>query len=57
MSIDACNQVCLSYLFPVLQVFKTVGRPLVDAVFSGFNGTLMAYGQTGTGKDKKIALL
>jgi len=32
------------------QVFNTVGGPLVDAVFSGFNGTLMAYGQTGTGK-------
>lgn len=43
-------------VFPVLQVFKTVGRPLVDAVFSGFNGTLMAYGQTGTGKTK-ISLL
>ena len=26
------------------------GRPLVDAVLNGFNGTLMAYGQTGTGK-------
>lgn len=25
-------------------------RPLVDAVLNGFNGTLMAYGQTGTGK-------
>ena len=32
-----------------LQVYNTVGRPLLDAVFSGFNGTLMAYGQTGTG--------
>jgi hypothetical protein len=25
-------------------------RPLVNAVLHGFNGTLMAYGQTGTGK-------
>ena len=32
------------------QVYNAVGKPLVDAVFSGFNGTLMAYGQTGTGE-------
>ncbi|XP_048585388.1 kinesin heavy chain isoform X2 [Nematostella vectensis] len=32
------------------QVYSYAGRPLVDAAFSGFNGTLMAYGQTGTGK-------
>jgi len=44
------NPMSFSWLFLVLQVFKTVGRPLVDAVFSGYNGTLMAYGQTGTGK-------
>ncbi|XP_076066505.1 kinesin-like protein KIF3B isoform X2 [Oratosquilla oratoria] len=25
-------------------------RPLVDSVLSGFNGTIFAYGQTGTGK-------
>ena len=31
-------------------VFIEVGQPLVDAVVSGYNGTLMAYGQTGTGK-------
>jgi hypothetical protein len=27
-----------------------VGKPLVEAAMRGFNGTLMAYGQTGTGK-------
>ena len=25
-------------------------RPLVDSVLQGFNGTIFAYGQTGTGK-------
>lgn len=32
------------------EVFRMACRPLVDAVLNGFNGTLMAYGQTGTGK-------
>lgn len=25
-------------------------RPLVESVLAGFNGTIFAYGQTGTGK-------
>ncbi|XP_057306892.1 kinesin-like protein KIF15 isoform X3 [Hydractinia symbiolongicarpus] len=32
------------------EVFKTVGEPLVYSALSGFNGILMCYGQTGTGK-------
>ncbi|KXJ23526.1 kinesin-like protein 5 isoform X2 [Exaiptasia diaphana] len=32
------------------KVYYQAGKPLVDAAFKGFNGTLMAYGQTGTGK-------
>ncbi|KAL1522965.1 hypothetical protein AB1Y20_017929 [Prymnesium parvum] len=31
-------------------VFEAVGRPVVKSVLCGYNGTLMAYGQTGTGK-------
>lgn len=27
-----------------------MARPIVDKVFDGFNGTIFAYGQTGTGK-------
>ena len=27
-----------------------VGKPVVESVLSGYNGTIMAYGQTGTGK-------
>ena len=35
-------------------VYEEVGRPLVDSVVTGFNGTLMAYGQTGTGKTHTV---
>lgn len=27
-----------------------VGKPIVDSVFSGVNGTIVAYGQTSCGK-------
>lgn len=32
------------------QIFDEVAKPIVHAALNGFNGTLMAYGQTGTGK-------
>eukprot|EP00039_Didymoeca_costata_P028151 m.20157 g.20157 ORF g.20157 m.20157 type:complete len:881 (+) comp6765_c0_seq1:274-2916(+) len=32
------------------EVFRVSCLPLVTSVMNGFNGTLMAYGQTGTGK-------
>ncbi|CAF0918185.1 unnamed protein product [Rotaria sp. Silwood1] len=31
-------------------VYDQTARPLVDSVLEGFNGTIFAYGQTGTGK-------
>jgi hypothetical protein len=31
-------------------VFKTVAQPTIDSAMSGYNGTVFAYGQTGTGK-------
>ena len=31
-------------------VFDTVAQPVVDSVLEGYNGTIFAYGQTGTGK-------
>ncbi len=31
-------------------VFAETARPIVDSVIEGFNGTIFAYGQTGTGK-------
>lgn len=32
------------------EVFSTVVRPIVDEALAGFNCTIFAYGQTGTGK-------
>ncbi|CAB1331245.1 unnamed protein product, partial [Coregonus sp. 'balchen'] len=31
-------------------IYHDTVRPLVDSVLQGFNGTILAYGQTGTGK-------
>ncbi|XP_053701125.1 kinesin-like protein KIF3B isoform X1 [Synchiropus splendidus] len=31
-------------------IYDDAVRPLVDSVLQGFNGTILAYGQTGTGK-------
>ena len=31
-------------------MFETVGQPLADEVLRGFNATIFAYGQSGTGK-------
>eukprot|EP00241_Pyramimonas_parkeae_P004462 CAMPEP_0114246730 /NCGR_PEP_ID=MMETSP0058-20121206/12634_1 /TAXON_ID=36894 /ORGANISM="Pyramimonas parkeae, CCMP726" /LENGTH=813 /DNA_ID=CAMNT_0001359967 /DNA_START=215 /DNA_END=2656 /DNA_ORIENTATION=+ len=33
-----------------LRVYESVAAPIVESVMRGFNGTVMAYGQTGTGK-------
>ncbi|RXM93440.1 Kinesin-like protein KIF3B [Acipenser ruthenus] len=33
-----------------LELYDETFRPLVDSVLLGFNGTIFAYGQTGTGK-------
>lgn len=33
-----------------LDVYNQVARPVVDCVLEGYNGTIFAYGQTGTGK-------
>ena len=32
------------------QVYEVAGRRVVNSVLNGFNGTIFAYGQTGTGK-------
>lgn len=32
------------------EIFEFVGRPIVDDVLTGYNGTVIAYGQTGAGK-------
>nr|AUN27681.1 kinesin-like protein KIF3A [Phascolosoma esculenta] len=33
-----------------VDVYNKVARPIVDFVLEGYNGTIFAYGQTGTGK-------
>jgi kinesin family protein 3/17 len=33
-----------------LDIYNLISRPIVDAVIEGYNGTVFAYGQTGTGK-------
>ena len=32
------------------EIYDETFRPLIDSVLLGFNGTVFAYGQTGTGK-------
>lgn len=36
------------------QVYDTCAAPVVESVLNGFNGTIFAYGQTGTGTDSFI---
>ena len=36
------------------QAYEAIGRPVVDDVLQGLNGTVLAYGQTGTGKTYTI---
>ncbi|VDN55210.1 unnamed protein product [Dracunculus medinensis] len=33
-----------------LSIYNIAARPIVDNVLKGYNGTILAYGQTGTGK-------
>lgn len=33
----------------IKQLYLKVGRPLVYAALNGYKGTLLTYGQTGTG--------
>ena len=31
-------------------IFDSTAKPILESVFKGYNGTIFAYGQTGTGK-------
>jgi kinesin family protein 3/17 len=33
-----------------LDIYNRIARPIVDSALNGYNGTIFAYGQTGTGK-------
>ncbi|ORX89806.1 kinesin-domain-containing protein, partial [Basidiobolus meristosporus CBS 931.73] len=37
-----------------VQIYRAVGKPLVEKLFEGGNSTLFAYGQTGSGKTHTI---
>ncbi|KAK9720918.1 Kinesin-like protein kif2a [Basidiobolus ranarum] len=37
-----------------MQIYRVVGKPLVEKLFEGGNSTLFAYGQTGSGKTHTI---
>ncbi|KAI4351366.1 hypothetical protein L6164_005738 [Bauhinia variegata] len=39
------------------RVYEVVAKPVVESVLSGCNGTIMAYGQTGTGKTYTLGRL
>ncbi|KAI4327053.1 hypothetical protein L6164_019556 [Bauhinia variegata] len=39
------------------RVYEIVARPVVESVLDGYNGTIMAYGQTGTGKTYTLGRL
>eukprot|EP00268_Persea_americana_P059255 TRINITY_DN724_c0_g1_i8.p1 TRINITY_DN724_c0_g1~~TRINITY_DN724_c0_g1_i8.p1 ORF type:complete len:930 (-),score=234.93 TRINITY_DN724_c0_g1_i8:319-3108(-) len=39
------------------RVYEVVAKPVVESVLEGYNGTVMAYGQTGTGKTFTLGLL
>jgi hypothetical protein len=38
-------------------VYNEVGGPIVQNVLAGYNGTILAYGQTGTGKTYTMGIL
>ncbi|XP_006361681.1 armadillo repeat-containing kinesin-like protein 1 isoform X1 [Solanum tuberosum] len=39
------------------RIYETVAKPVVESVLNGYNGTVMAYGQTGTGKTYTVGRL
>ncbi|KAJ4834636.1 hypothetical protein Tsubulata_020203 [Turnera subulata] len=39
------------------RVYQAVAKPVVESVLNGYNGTVMAYGQTGTGKTYTVGRL
>lgn len=39
------------------RVYEAVAKPVVESVLEGYNGTIMAYGQTGTGKTYTLGRL
>lgn len=40
-----------------IRVYEAIAAPIVEGVLKGYNGTVMAYGQTGTGKTYTLGSL
>ena len=38
-----------------LDIFEETAKPILESVIQGYNGTIFAYGQTGTGKTHTMA--
>jgi len=53
MNDDTSKTFTFDYVFgpnsKQVDIYNLVARPIVDAVLEGYNGTIFAYGQTGTG--------
>lgn len=51
---------CLPYCGPACSsqhdIFKIVGRPIVENTLAGFNSSVFVYGQTGSGKVRLLFL-
>ncbi|MEE6479399.1 hypothetical protein FKM82_012240 [Ascaphus truei] len=56
--VDSMNEPAKTFTFDTvfgqdskqLDVYNLTARPIIDSVLEGYNGTIFAYGQTGTGK-------
>lgn len=44
-----CNECLILHKFQIV-VYSTVVKPMIEEVIKGYNCTVFAYGQTGTGK-------
>ena len=49
-----CCHLCAAAAAPRTQVYEALGSPLVASVLAGYNGTIFAYGQSGTGKSHTV---
>ena len=50
MNVKLCADTVFGQNSRQLDVYNLTARPIVDFVLEGYNGTIFAYGQTGTGK-------
>ena len=39
-----------NFTTPQAEIYRVAGKPVIESVLEGFNGTIFAYGQTSSGK-------